>query len=77
MSQQMVDVTIHLNEETTHAERESLRDEMLKRPGVMAADYRDATPHLMIVSYDPAMTGSAALLELVKQRGLHAQLVGL
>lgn len=77
MSNQMVDVTIHLNEETTHGERESLRDVILQQSGVMAADYRDATPHLLIVSYDPAVCTSAALLQVVKQRGLHAQLLGL
>jgi hypothetical protein len=77
MSNQMVDVTIHLNEETTHADRESLRDQILKHKGVMSADYRDDRPHLIIVEYDPEATSSAELLQIAKQRGLHAQLVGL
>ena len=77
MSSQMADVIIHLNEETTHAAREALRHEILKHKGVMAADHRDDKPHMMIVAYDPALANSFELLEIARQRGLHAQLVGL
>ena len=57
MSNQMVDVTIHLNEETTHADRESLRDEILKHKGVMSADYHDDKPHLMIADDESPAAG--------------------
>ena len=77
MSNQMVDVTIHLKEETAHADREALRDELLKHKGVMSADYHDEKPHLIIVEYDPEATSAADLLQVAKKRGLHAQLVGL
>jgi 4-hydroxy-3-methylbut-2-enyl diphosphate reductase IspH len=77
MSNQMVDVTIHLSENTTHADREALRDAYLQHKGVTAADYHDAKPHLLIVVYDPEATNSSALLQVATKRGLHAQLVGL
>jgi hypothetical protein len=77
MSNQMVDVTIHLNEETAHADRESLRDAILQHKGVMSADYHDERPHLIIVEYDPEETSAQDLLQIAKKRGLHAQLVGL
>ena len=52
MTTKMVDVTMHIDEDTTHEERESLRDSLLATTGVMSADIRDEKPHLMIVGYD-------------------------
>jgi hypothetical protein len=77
MSQDMVDVIIHLNEATSHADREALRDQLLAHPGVMAADCHDDKPHLFLVVYDPDVVSSMDLLKIAKSRGLHAQLAGL
>ena len=77
MSNNMVDVTIHIDEETNRDEREGLRDSFLAMNGVMAADYTDAQPHLMIVEYDPDVINSSALLQTVSDRGLHGQMLGL
>ncbi|HEY5634875.1 MAG TPA: hypothetical protein VIT02_14065 [Burkholderiaceae bacterium] len=74
---QMADVMIHVDESTSHADREALRSELLARDGVMAADYHDDKPHLILVLYDPDEVSSKQLLEVPAARGLHAQLVGL
>jgi len=77
MSNAMLDVMLHIDENTTHDERETLRDAFLDKNGVMTADCRDKTPHLMIVGFDPEDVTSAELLATMKRRGYHAELVAM
>lgn len=77
METKMVDVMIHIDPVTTHADRESLRDLILKHKGVDAAAYHDDKPHLMIVEYDPDEVTSQQLLDIVLKQNIHAELVGL
>ena len=77
MGTKMVDVMLHIDENTTRNERETLRDKVLARDGVMAASYRDETPHLLVVEYDPDVLSSKAILDTVETAGVHAELVGL
>ncbi len=76
MSTKLAEVTFHIDEETTHAERESLRDTLLDMGGVMAAAYHDEKPHLMLIEYDPDAINSMAFVDAAKTRGLHAELIG-
>jgi len=77
MSTTMLDVTLHIDEETTHDEREDLRDVFLDKYGVMTADCRDTTPHLMIIGFDPEAVTTSELLATVKRRGYHAELIAM
>ena len=77
MSTTMLDVTLHIDEDTTHDEREDLRDAFLDKKGVMTADCRDTSPHLMIIGYDPEDVTTAELMATAKQRGYHAELVAM
>ncbi len=77
MSMTMLDVTLHIDEDTTHDEREDLRDVFLDKKGVMTADCRDTSPHLMIIGYDPEDITTAELMATVKRRGYHAELVAM
>ena len=77
MGSKMVDVMIHIDPETQHSERESLRDSILEKKGVDAAAYHDDKPHLMIIEYDPGEISSEELLSVVTSKGIHAELVGL
>ncbi len=77
MSDTMLDVTLHIDEETTHDEREDLRDVFLRKKGVMTADCRDERPHLMIVGYDPENITSKELLATVNNQGYHAEMVAM
>ena len=77
MDIKMTDVTLHIDENTNKDERESLRDSLLVLNGVMAADYHDVKPHLMIVEYNPDIINSSDFLTTVKSKGLHAELIGL
>ena len=68
-------VTMHIDENTTHEDREALRDALLNLNGVMAAAYHDDRPHLMVVIYDPERVKSNEFVDAAKRRGLHAELV--
>jgi hypothetical protein len=75
MSKVDAGVTMHIDENTSHEERESVRDELLKLDGVMAAAYHDERPHLMVVIYDPDLVKSTEFVNVAKSRGLHAELI--
>ena len=77
MSTTMLDVILHIDEETTHNERESLRDAFLSKNGVMTADCRDDRPHLMIVGYDPEDITTFELIATAQNRGYHAELIAM
>lgn len=77
MATKMVDVTIHIDEETSNADREILRDKLLARKGVMAADYKNSKPHLIIVEYDPDIVDSSEFLSIVEKLNFHGELIGM
>jgi hypothetical protein len=77
MSTTMLDVILHIDEDTSHEEREALRDVLLRKQGVLTADCRDDKPHLMIVGYDPEDVSSVELLAATKNQGYHAELIGM
>lgn len=76
MDTKLAEVTFHIDEETTHDERESLRDVLLGMGGVMAAAYHDEKPHLMLIEYDPDAVNSIEFVNVARNRGLHAELIG-
>jgi hypothetical protein len=77
MSNQIADITMHIDENTTHEARERLRDKLLSMDGVMAAAYHDEKPHLMVMAYDPDTVKSSIFVKLAQEQGLHAELIGL
>ena len=77
MSEKMTDVTMHIDEDTSHEQREALRDHLLQQDGVLAAAYHDEKPHLVVIEYDPELVNSSDFVEIAKGSGLHAQLIGL
>ena len=77
MGTKWAEVTLHIDEETTHDERESFRDRLLSREGVFTASCLDARPHLMLIEYDPELINSREFLTEASSKGLHAELIGL
>ena len=76
MSDLMVDVTLHIDENTTHDQREEFRDVLLALDGVMAAACHDEKPHLMLIEYDPEIINSIEFVNAAKRSGFHAELIG-
>ena len=76
MDTKLADVTLHIDEDTSHDERESFRDALLAIEGVMAAAYRDEKPHLLLIEYNPDVIQSVEFVNTAKKHGLHAELIG-
>jgi len=77
MSAKLAEVTLHIDEDTSHDGRENFRDALLSMDGVMAAAYHDEKPHLMLIEYNPDATQSIEFVNMAKKHGLHAELIGL
>ena len=77
MDIQLADVTIHIDENLGVAERADIEQKLRAVDGVVSVHNSDDRPHLAIVEYDPAKAKSSALLEVVKNSGVHAELIGL
>jgi hypothetical protein len=77
MGTKLAEVTLHIDEGTTHDERENFRDVLLAMDGVMTASYQDKTPHLMLIEYNPDAINSIEFVNAAKKHGLHAELIGL
>lgn len=76
METRLAEVTLHIDENTSHDERESFRDALLAKEGVMAAAYHDEKPHLMLLEYNPETINSIEFVNTAKQHGLHVELIG-
>ena len=70
------DVVIHINEELDANYRDEFSSDVCQLNGVFSADLQDKRPHLMIVAYNPVETRSYDVLSGVREKGVHAQLVG-
>lgn len=77
MSDKMVDITLHIDEDTSHEDREGFRDTLLGMSGVMAASYHDEQPHLMVIEYDPDVIVPKEFVVAAKHRGFHTELIGM
>ena len=69
-------VVIHVDEELSGEQIHEMEKQLSSVPGVVSACVNVRTPHLFVIDYDPRSTHSGELLEEVKNKHLHAQLIG-
>lgn len=74
---QTTDFLVHIDETLNAPALESLENGIRQSRGVVSAGHRFDKPHLVQVIYDSDTTHMVDILEDVRQRGLHAQAVGL
>lgn len=77
MSDNCVDVVIHIDEELDDANIHEVERDLVQINGVISACVHEKARHLMLVDYDPENLRSGFLLNRVKNHGLHAELIGL
>jgi hypothetical protein len=77
MGTRWAEVTLHIDEDTTHDQRENFRDGLLKTAGVIAASCHDERPHLILIEYDADVINSMEFVKEARRKGLHAELIGL
>ena len=77
MDIKMVDVMIHVDDNLENTAKDCVVEGLRHQMGVITVDNQEKTPHLIIVEYNPDMTNSKCILDSVKEKGVHAELIGL
>jgi hypothetical protein len=71
------DIVIHISENLDDSGIHGLQREIGEEAGVYSACMHERTRHLMVVDYDPMEVRPSHLVQAVRERGLHAVMVGL
>ena len=77
MKNTLADVLVHVNENMDEATICKIEQEMRNDFGVVSVGHRTGQSHLLMVVYDAGVTRASSVLQPLRARGLHAQLVGL
>jgi hypothetical protein len=77
MSAEFNEVLIHLNETVDEDMLSNIEQDIRLDPGVISVGHRPGQQHLMAVVYDTAVARGVSILRHFRERGLHAQLVGM
>jgi len=77
MDTKLAEVTLHIDESTSHDEREKFRNVLLAMDGVIAAAHHDEKPHLLLIEYNPDAINSIEFVNAAKKQDLHVELIGL
>ena len=75
MKTQVMDAVIHIDELVKQKQYNVLADHMRMQEGVISSGYNYATPHLMIVTYNPELTNPVKFINMVERHGYHAKRV--
>lgn len=71
------DVMIHVDEALGPDERASIVASLKARGGVAEATSNPEKPHLLLVKYEPKRVSAETLLQIAREAGVHAELIGL
>lgn len=77
MNVSLCDVLIHIDENLSAQSRQEVESRLRELDGVVSVANHEARPHLTIIEYLHEKIDSKGLLELVRDQGVHAKLVGL
>lgn len=76
MATQKVDLVVHVNETLEEDFRHRIETALQEQQGIVWAHFNDKRPHLMLVEYDPDLTSSYGILQAVRGKNVHAELIG-
>jgi len=66
---------IHVNETLSEQQRKDLLSYLGNQQGAIEARHHTVNPHLLFVAYDPDESCPRDLVEVIRERGLHAHVV--
>ena len=73
----ITDTMIHTRELLSDREFKALSDEVYRDDGIVSLSRNPHTPRFLMVVYNAARTRSSAVLDIVKQHGYQASLIGI
>jgi len=77
MNTTLNDVVVHLNESVDETTLDELEQGIRKDQGVVSVGHQANRNHLIMVVYDSEVARASNLLHNFRERGLHAQLIGM
>ena len=77
MDIKLVDITLHVDENLSAEQRETLEVSLRALDGVVSVHNSEKTPHLSIVEYNPDKMDHHRILKRVIDQGVHAEIIGL
>lgn len=77
MNTTLNEVVVHINEAVDEVTFNDLEQGIRRDQGVISVGRRHNQDHLMVVVYDSAVARAASILHNFRERGLHAQLIGM
>jgi hypothetical protein len=77
MNTTLNEVVVHINESVDEATYHDLEQDIRRDCGVVSVGRQPTQNHLMVVVYDSAVARASGILHNFRERGLHAQLVGM
>ena len=76
-TQSITDTMIHTRERLSDREFQSLSADVYRDEGIVSLSRNPHTPRFLTVVYNATRTRSTAILEIVRQHGYQASLVGI
>lgn len=70
------DIVIHIDESLDDNRIHDLERQLGSESGVLSACVHERRRHLMLVDFDPAQVRPSSILKSVRERGLHAEMIG-
>ncbi|MCU7835731.1 MAG: ATP-binding protein [gamma proteobacterium symbiont of Taylorina sp.] len=77
MDIKLVDITLHVDENLSAEQRETLEESLRALDGVISVHTSEKTPHLIIVGYNPDIIDHNGILKRVTDQGAHAKVIAL
>ncbi len=75
MSINLVDLTVHIDEDLSPEQRITVQDSLRALDGVASVRGSSKTPHLTIVQYNPQVMDSQKILKRITDQGAHAEII--
>jgi hypothetical protein len=70
------DIVIHIDEDLDDLRIRALERELGDEEGVYSACVHDRRRHLMLVDFDPSLVRPSSIVHSVRNKGLHAEMIG-
>lgn len=77
MNTRFNEVMVHIDEVLDEDTLHRLEDGVRSDAGVVSVGHNPQNPHMLMVVYDSDSTRASSLLHSFKERGLHAQVIGM
>lgn len=77
MDIQLADILVHIDENLPKDQRMQIEEKLRAMDGIVSVRNPDDKPHLSMIEFNPDVSSSAAILNMVRSQGVHAELIGL